>query len=106
MKSGTDADDIARLRTLFAAEREATFADFGAVYCVDDPDDVLARFARARRGDPDAALAFLREDYEWRKAEDAASLRSTPPEAVLGHDPAVLAEYYRTRSTEETPTRS
>ena len=50
-----------------------------------------------QRGDPDAALAFLREDYEWRKAEDAASLRSTPPEAVLGQDPAVLAEYYRRR---------
>ena len=97
MKSGTDEDDIARLRALFAAEREATFADFGAVYCVDDPDDVLARFARARRGDPDAALAFLREDYEWRKAEDAAALRATPPEAVLGQDPAVLAEYYRRR---------
>ena len=97
MKSGTDADDIARLRSLFAAERESSFADFGAVYCVDDPDDVLARFARARRGDPEAALAFLREDYDWRKAEDAASLRSTAPAAVLGQDPAVLAEYYRRR---------
>ena len=95
MKSGTDSDDIARLRTLFAAEREASFADFAAVYCVDAADDVLARFARARRGDPEAALAFLREDYEWRKAEDAVALRSTPPADVLGHDPAVLAEYYR-----------
>ncbi len=97
MKSGTDSDDIARLRTLFAAEREASFADFAAVYCVDAADDVLARFARARRGDPEAALAFLREDYEWRKAEDAVALRSTPPADVLGHDPAVLAEYYRRR---------
>ena len=97
MKSGTDEDDIARLRTLFAAERDSSFADFGAVYCVDDTDDVLARFARARRGDPDAALAFLREDYEWRKAEDAAALRSRPPADVLGQDPSVLAEYYRRR---------
>ena len=97
MKSGTDSDDIARLRTLFAAEREASFANFAAVYCVDAADDVLARFARARRGDPEAALAFLREDYEWRKAEDAAALRSTPASEVLGQDPAVLAEYYRRR---------
>ena len=91
------AGDLERLRTLFAAEREANFPEFTDVYCVDAADDVLARFARARRGDPDAALAFLREDYEWRKAEDAASLRSTPPAAVLGQDPAVLAEYYRHR---------
>ena len=96
MKTG-DADDLARLRQLFSAERESNFADFAAVYCVDAADDVLARFARARRGDPDAALAFLCEDYEWRKAEDAASLRSTPPEAVLGQPPEVLAEYYRRR---------
>ena len=97
MKSGTDSDDIARLRTLFAAEREANFADFAAVYCVDAADDVLARFARARRGDPHAALQFLKEDYAWRKAEDAASLRTTPPAAVLGQPPEVLAEYYRRR---------
>ena len=95
MKTG-DADDLARLRQLFSAERES-FAEFSDVYCVDAADDVLARFARARRGDPEAALAFLREDYEWRKAEDAVALRSTPPADVLGHDPAVLAEYYRRR---------
>jgi hypothetical protein len=57
MKSGTD--DIARLRTLFAAERSANFPEFTGVYCVDAADDVLARFARARRGDPHAALQFL-----------------------------------------------
>ena len=96
MKTG-DADDLARLRQLFSAERESNFADFAAVYCVDAADDVLARFARARRGDPEAALAFLREDYEWRKAENAAALRSTPPADVLGQDPSVLAEYYRRR---------
>ena len=48
MKAEEAASDLERLRALFAAEREATFADFAAVYCVDDPDDVLARFARAR----------------------------------------------------------
>ena len=46
MKTG-DADDLARLRQLFSAERESNFADFAAVYCVDAADDVLARFARA-----------------------------------------------------------
>ena len=97
MKAEEAGADLERLRALFAAERESNFADFGAVYCVDDPDDVLARFARARRGDPDAALAFLCEDYEWRKAADAASLRSTPPADVLGQSPEVLAEYYRRR---------
>ena len=91
-----DADDLARLRQLFSAERES-FAEFTDVYCVDAADDVLARFARARRGEPHAALQFLKEDYEWRKAEDAAALRSTPPETVLGQDPSVLAEYYRRR---------
>ena len=50
MKTG-DADDLARLRQLFSAERES-FAEFSDVYCVDAADDVLARFARARRGDP------------------------------------------------------
>ena len=95
MKTG-DADDLARLRQLFSAERES-FPEFTDVYCVDATDDVLARFARARRGDPDAALAFLREDYDWRKAEDAAALRSTPASEVLGQDPTVLAEYYRRR---------
>ena len=95
MKSGTD--DIARLRTLFAAERSANFPEFTDVYCVDAADDVLARFARARRGDPHAALQFLKEDYAWRKAEDAAKLRSTPPADVLGQSPEVLAEYYRRR---------
>ena len=97
MKSGTDSDDIARLRTLFAAERSANFPEFTDVYCVDAADDVLARFARARRGDPHAALQFLKEDYAWRKAEDAASLRTTPPADVLGQSPEVLAEYYRRR---------
>ena len=97
MKAEEAAADLERLRALFAAERASNFPDFTNVYCVDAADDVLARFARARRGDPDAALAFLSEDYEWRKAEDAASLRSTPPAAVLGQDPAVLAEYYRRR---------
>ena len=106
MKAEEAGADLERLRALFAAERSANFPEFTDVYCVDAADDVLARFARARRGDPEAALAFLREDYEWRKAEDAVALRSTPPADVLGHDPAVLAEYYRTRSTEETPTRS
>jgi hypothetical protein len=91
-----DADDLARLRQLFSAERES-FAEFTDVYCVDAADDVLARFTRARRGDPHAALQFLKEDYAWRKAEDAASLRSTPPADVLGQPPEVLAEYYRRR---------
>ena len=45
MKTG-DADDLARLRQLFSAERES-FAEFSDVYCVDAADDVLARFARA-----------------------------------------------------------
>ena len=83
MKTG-DADDLARLRQLFSAERES-FADFSDVYCVDAADDVLARFARARRGDPEAALAFLREDYAWRKADDAAALRSTPASGTIGN---------------------
>ena len=97
MKAEEASSDLERLRALFAAERAANFPEFTDVYCVDAADDVLARFARARRGDPEAALAFLREDYEWRKAEDAVALRSTPPADVLGHDPAVLAEYYRRR---------
>ena len=95
MKAEEAASDLERLRALFAAERSANFPEFTDVYCVDAADDVLARFARARRGDPHAALQFLKEDYEWRKAEDAAALRSTPPETVLGQDPSVLAEYYR-----------
>ncbi|CAH0372248.1 unnamed protein product [Pelagomonas calceolata] len=97
MRAEEASSDLERLRALFAAERTANFPEFTDVYCVDAADDVLARFARARRGDPDAALAFLREDYEWRKAEDAASLRSTPPADVLGQSPDVLAEYYRRR---------
>ena len=97
MKAEEAASDLERLRALFAAERSANFPEFTDVYCVDAADDVLARFARARRGDPHAALQFLKEDYAWRKAEDAASLRSTPPADVLGQDPAVLAEYYRRR---------
>ena len=97
MKAEEAASDLERLRALFAAERSANFPEFTDVYCVDAADDVLARFARARRGDPHAALQFLKEDYAWRKAEDAASLRSTPPAAVLGQPPEVLAEYYRRR---------
>lgn len=98
MKTSDDlSDDLAQLRSLFAAERDATFADFAHVYCVADEDDVLARFAGARRGDPDAALAFLKEDYAWRQSEDAAALRSTPAADVLERDPAILAEYYRRR---------
>ena len=97
MKAEEAASDLERLRALFAAERSANFPEFTDVYCVDAADDVLARFARARRGDPHAALQFLKEDYAWRKAEDAATLRSTPPEAVLGQPPEVLAEYYRRR---------
>jgi len=91
------SDNLAQLRTLFAAERDATFADFTDVYCVANEDDVLARFVGARRGDPDAALAFLKEDYAWRRREDAAALRSMPAADVLERDPAILAEYYRRR---------
>ena len=63
MKTEEAASDLERLRTLFAAEREANFPEFTDVYCVDAADDVLARFARARRGDPDAALAFVVTSY-------------------------------------------
>ena len=97
MKAEEAGADLERLRALFAAERSANFPEFTDVYCVDAADDVLARFARARRGDPHAALQFLKEDYAWRKAEDAASLRTTPPADVLGQSPEVLAEYYRRR---------
>ena len=97
MKAEEASSDLERLRALFAAERAANFPEFTDVYCVDAADDVLARFARARRGDPHAALQFLKEDYAWRKAEDAASLRTTPPADVLGQSPEVLAEYYRRR---------
>lgn len=96
MKTSAE-DDVASLRQLFSAERESSFADFTDVYCIDDAEEVLSRFARARRGDPEAALAFLKEDYAWRRSEEAAVLRSTPPADVLEQDPSFLAEYYRRR---------
>ena len=105
------SQNFVRLRALFAAERAHAiiFADFTDVYCVDAADDVqrsqsILRFARARRGEPGghiAPLQFLKEDYaarsSWRTSTTSPRLRTTPPAAVLGQDPAVLAEYYRRR---------
>ena len=97
--------DIENLKALVDAE-DAGLGDLDAVYCVpegDDPwerDNVLGRFARARRGDARAALALLQKDYAWRLEHDVPGLRTQSAAQVLGCDynaPRTLSKYYQRR---------
>ena len=99
-----EALDVERLRELVDDEA-AGLADLEAVYGI-EPDDawardqVLGRFARARRNDARAALKMLQHDYKWRREEGVAGLRTQSAAQVLGCDynaPRTLSKYYQRR---------
>ena len=56
---------------------------------------LFGRFARARKGDTDKAVTFLKADVEWRRSVGAAGLRRVGPEVALnGASTDEVAQYY------------
>lgn len=97
-------DDHARLQALLAqSECETLRSDALAnTYCFSGVCEtefmaLIGRFSRARKGSPETALQFLREDVAWRNARFVPDLRLKHPREVLGVDPKEVAEYYERR---------
>lgn len=97
-------EDHARLQALLAqSDCETLRIDALAnTYCFSGGQEtellaLIGRFSRARKGSPENALQFLREDVAWRNARGVADLRSKHPKEVLGVNPKDVAEYYERR---------